>query len=253
MKQTEDGAVLQQFYEINTPSEWDFFLGPVNYHYHCGVEGPSPNIFENAIYANVFPFIADRSSVLDCGCGWGAPAEMLTQQKKCKVTCVTNSTYQADFIKKNRKGLRVLTEDLNCFKPARRYDVALLLESFCHVKEQDYLLKNLFAVADNILIVDHVVRHVPEFFREGWLMQMFNTEGLANKVTNSGYKIQHIHNSGEDFIIPTAKYWKSRLDQLQPKYGQLKTLWEVDIPLMFETAKSSSGSELCVIYASKNL
>jgi len=253
MKQTEAGALLQQFYETNPPSEWDFFLGPVNYHYHCGIEGPSPNIFENAIYADVFPYIADKSSVLDCGCGWGAPAEMLTQQKKCKVTCVTNSNYQADFIRKNRKGLRVLTKDLNCFKPVRRYDVALFYESFNHIEQKDHMLKNLFAVADNVLIVDHVVKYVPETFWDTWMMHVFSTEELAKKVTNSGYKIQHIQNLGDAFIRPTADYWKERLDQLQPQYGQLRTLWLQDVPRMYETAKIPSRTERCVIYASKNL
>jgi cyclopropane fatty-acyl-phospholipid synthase-like methyltransferase len=115
------------------------------------------------------------------------------------------------------------------------------------------MLKNLFAVADNVLIVDHVVKYVPETFWDTWMMHVFSTEELAKKVTNSGYKIQHIQNLGDAFIRPTADYWKERLDQLQPQYGQLRTLWLQDVPRMYETAKIPSRTERCVIYASKNL
>ena len=36
MNQTEAGLFTKNLYESNTQEEWDYLLGPVNYHYHFG-------------------------------------------------------------------------------------------------------------------------------------------------------------------------------------------------------------------------
>ena len=65
----------EQLYESNIQEQWDGM--PVNHHYHFGIKGRQAIFFENAIYQNVFPFIKYNSRVLDGGCSWGGPAEML--------------------------------------------------------------------------------------------------------------------------------------------------------------------------------
>ena len=169
------------FYQSNSKEEWDYLLKPINYHYHFGFPGISENIFENSIYQNVFPFIANNSYVLDCGCGWGSPAQMLITHKKCKVTSITNSMMQIDFIKKNYKNIKVKNKDLNNFKPIKRYDCALFVESFSHVIEQQKLLKYLSLITENILFIAHLDRSPNGFFQEDWLMTFESIPNLTNQ------------------------------------------------------------------------
>lgn len=45
--------------------------------------------------------------VLDLGCGWGAVAEHLARELGCKVTAVTNSVQQAEYVRRRCEGLPV--------------------------------------------------------------------------------------------------------------------------------------------------
>ena len=241
------------FYQSNSKEEWDYLLKPINYHYHFGFPGVSKNIFENSIYQNVFPFIANDSNILDCGCGWGSPAQMLITYKKCKVTSVTNSMMQIDFIQKNYKKIKVKNKDLNNFKPIKRYDCALFIESFSHVIEQQKLLKHLSLVTENILFIAHLDRSPNGFFQEDWLMTFESIPNLTKKLKNVGYKIQYIEDLGTDHIIPTYSYWLSRVKDINPKGGQLLTLKNLCETNLADPQTAAKNSGLFIIYASKNL
>lgn len=253
MTQTPAGQLVQDLYESNSPVEWDQFLGPVNYHYHFGFPGDSLNIFENAIRQNVFPFIADKSRVLDCGCGWGAPAKMLQKEKKCKVTCVTNSCDQVSFIKARQKGLNVIKADLNNFKPLKRYDVALFYESLSHVANQKKLLENIALIADNILLIDHTDKRNASCFHEHWHMDFQSIPVMQQKLIDAGYKIQYCTDLGSKHIVPTSLYWKSRLDLIKPIGGQLAMLQMNVEAMLADPEQAAKESGLALIYASKNL
>ena len=267
MNQTTAGLFTKNLYESNTQEEWDYLLGPVNYHYHFGFPGGSSNIFENAIHQNVFPFIANNSRVLDCGCGWGAPAEMLVEQKKCKVTCVTNSSSQIKFIKKQRKNIQVIEKDLNLFKPIKRYDTVLFYESLSHIENQKELLKNISLITDNILLIDHIsypvkqsgrfinnhLNYYPSEFDPSWYMHFQNINNTCKKLKDLNFKIQYCKDLGTSHILPTYKYWKSRLKNMKRKTGQLALL-ENDMDLMIQNIKiAMKETGLVLIYASKNL
>jgi cyclopropane fatty-acyl-phospholipid synthase-like methyltransferase len=265
MNQTTAGLFTKNLYESNTQEEWDYLLGPVNYHYHFGFPGESSNIFENAIHQNVFPFIANNSRVLDCGCGWGAPAEMLVEQKKCKVTSVTNSFSQFKFLKEKRKNIKVINTDLNLFKPSKNYDVALFYESLSHIEEQVNLLKAISNVTDNILIIDHTDKNkkhskdfhgnnpYPSYFYKEWHMHFQTIETTCKKLTDLNFTIQYCEDLGINHIIPTSLYWKSRLINMNTSYGQIKLL-NIDVNFMLENFKAASEETgLVLIYASKNL
>tara|TARA_R100000781_G_scaffold98933_1_gene62511 strand:- start:474 stop:1235 length:762 start_codon:yes stop_codon:yes gene_type:complete len=253
MNQTNAGLITKNLYECNTQKEWDYLLGPVNYHFHAGFPGRSSNIFENAIHQNVFPFIANNSSVLDCGCGWGAPAEMLVEQKKCKVTCVTNSSSQIKFIKKQRKNIQVIEKDLNLFKPIKKYDTVLFYESLCHVENQKELLKNISLITDNILLIDYICYLEPFNFDLSWHMHIQNIDNTCKKLKDLNFKIQYCKDLGKSYLLPSYEYWKSRLKNMKNKTGHIALL-ENDLNRVIqniEAAKKETG--LVLIYASKNL
>ena len=241
----------EQLYESNIQEQWDWLLYPVNHHYHFGIKGPSSNIFENAIYQNVFPFIKYNSRVLDGGCGWGGPAEMLTKYKKCKVTAVSNSRGQIDHIKKRRQGIRALKKDLNTFAPLRSYDVALFYESLCHVQKSERILKKISRRTKNLLIIDHISVETP-YYNPYWMMQFETLDGLCKKVERVGYKIQYAAdlNFGK-YLVPSSLYWKKRLENIPYKTGQFAVLEESVNMWLDDPESFLKQNGLGLVYASK--
>lgn len=255
MEQTVYGQYLRDFYESNSVEEWKNFLEPFNYHYHLGIEGVSENIFENAIYENVFPFIADGSKVLDCGAGWGAPAEMLTLQKNCDVTCVTNSPSQVSFIQKNRKDIKVLEQDLNIFKSTLHYDVALFYESFSNVEDskENELLESISFSADNILIIDYISKLTVNYHDSDFFMNFNTLDELYQKITNAGFEIQHCQELSEKYFLDSYQYWKPQFNLINPLKGNLATLSNTMEYIMSNFTQNMKNVGLVCIHASKKL
>ncbi len=215
----------KEFYQNNTQQDWDILLKPVDYHYHIGFPGKTDNIFKNAIYENLFPFIKDGSKVLDCGCGWGGTAKMLMEEKGCDVTCITNSEMQVNFLKERQ--YKVIEKDLSYFIPEEQFDVAFLYESFCHVRHKQLLLKNLSLACKEIVFIAHLSEDSIAFSQDEWSAQFISIPKLINYLYNVGYKLKSIKHLDDILIESTLDYWKSKLDIIKPAYGQLKTLEEL--------------------------
>ena len=89
--------IIEQFYDETSPEIWKRVIGEdLHYHYGWG-EG---DIFFNAV-KHLYQFIEEKSSVLDCGCGWGGTGKVLKRDLDCNVLGVTNSVVQADYIVDN--------------------------------------------------------------------------------------------------------------------------------------------------------
>ena len=215
----------KEFYQNNTQQDWDILLKPVDYHYHIGFPGKTDNIFKNAIYENLFPFIKDGSKVLDCGCGWGGAAKMLMEEKGCDVTCVTNSEIQVNFLKERQ--YKVIEKDLSYFIPEEQFDTAFLYESFCHVQHQRLLLKNLSLTCKELVFIAHLPEDNDAHTWDDWASQFVPIPILIQYLFDVGYKLKYIKHLDNILIQPTLDYWKSKLDIIKPTYGQLKTLEEL--------------------------
>ena len=215
----------KELYQNNTQQDWDILLKPIDYNYHFGFPGKTDNIFKNAVYENLFPFIKDGSKVLDCGCGWGGPAKMLMEEKGCDVTCVTNSEIQVNFLKERQ--YKVIEKDLSYFIPKEQFDVAFLYESFCHVRHKQLLLKNLSLACKEIVIIAHLSEDSNTFSWDHWSARFLSTPTLINYLYNVGYKLKSFKHLDNLLQQSTIDYWKSKLDIIKPTYGQLKTLEEL--------------------------
>lgn len=236
----------EQFYQSNTPEEWEFLLKPVEYHYHFGFPGFTKNIFRNAVYQHLYPFIPSNSTVLDCGCGWGAVGKMLNIDKQCKVTGVTNSNDQINFINQNQKEIKAIYADLNTFKPNKHYDTALFMESFSHIKDKGDILKQISTQCDNILFQAHIDRITPGIFNGDWHMYCVGLPILINLLYDVGYRITYCEDL--DFNPKLSyDYWKSRLDKLNPTSGQLKVLKD----LSHNPEEQGKYTALFLIHATK--
>ena len=88
---------VDEFYDDTLPEIWKKVIGN-DLHYHVGWgEG---DILYNAV-KHLYQFIDKKSSVLDCGCGWGGTGKVLKRDMDCEVTGVTISQVQSDYISDN--------------------------------------------------------------------------------------------------------------------------------------------------------
>ncbi len=129
--------------------------------------------------------------VLDLGCGWGSLSLWIASQfPACKVTSVSNSKPQGEYIRKlaRARGLsniEVLTADMNDFQAPGRYDRIVSVEMFEHMRNY----RELFARLAEWLKPDgkffmHIFchRNTPyEFLDEGpsdWMGRHFFSGGI---------------------------------------------------------------------------
>jgi cyclopropane-fatty-acyl-phospholipid synthase len=135
--------------------------------------------------------IEDGMEVLDLGCGWGSLTLWIAEHfPNCRVTAVSNSAPQGDFIRGRALALgltnvEVLTADMNQLQLARTFDRIVSIEMFEHMRNYSLLLERVagWLRPDGRLFV-HVFCHRsrPYLFEDkgssDWMARHFFTGGL---------------------------------------------------------------------------
>jgi cyclopropane-fatty-acyl-phospholipid synthase len=124
--------------------------------------------------------LSDGMDILELGCGWGSLTLWMAERyPSSRITSVSNSASQRDFIMKRcrRRGLynvEVITADMNEFDTSRRFDRAVSVEMFEHMRNWQELLARVsrWLKPEGKLFI-HIFTH-----RE--LSYPFETEGEAN-------------------------------------------------------------------------
>ena len=205
---------VQELYDDTCPELWKQVLGE-DLHYHVGWgEG---DILYNAV-EHLYQFIGKESTVLDCGCGWGGPAKAIKRDLHCDITSVTNSPVQYDYIKKNVP-IDVTLCDLQDYSPTKKYDCAVFIESFCHLKIPEDVIKNIKDSCDKIIIRDYVLKELnyPTKYLGNWLMTIYYKEEFLSMFEKHGYKMTHCEDHYEDGLEPTVNYWLENLSKVERK------------------------------------
>ena len=135
--------------------------------------------------------IVDGQRVLDLGCGWGSFTLFVAQHyPNCRVTGVSNSQGQRAFIEAEaaRRGLpnvQVVVDDMNHFQPAGRFDRAVSIEMFEHMRNYEALLARIAGwLEPGGKLFVHVFAHrryAYPFDTEGddnWMGRLFFTGGI---------------------------------------------------------------------------
>ncbi len=87
--------------------------------------------------------------VLELGCGWGSLTLFLAKHfPKIKLTALTNSKVQKEFIEKKArslgiKNIKIIKEDINRFKLKGSFDRIISIEMFEHLRNYENLFKKL--------------------------------------------------------------------------------------------------------------
>ena len=135
--------------------------------------------------------LRDGMRVLDLGCGWGSLALWIAERyPRCRVLAVSNSAPQAEYIRAQAAARRlgtveVVTADVNGFDPGERFDRALSIEMFEHVRNHARLLERIagWLAPDGRLFV-HVFAHrawaypFDDAGAADWMARTFFTGGL---------------------------------------------------------------------------
>ncbi|OVA04485.1 Mycolic acid cyclopropane synthase [Macleaya cordata] len=108
--------------------------------------------------------IKDGQSVLDLGCGQGAlTLHVANKYKNCRVTAVTNSVSQKEFIeeqsrKLNLKNVEVMLADITTHEMEDTFDRILVIELFEHMKNYELLLRKIskWLSKDGFLFIEHI-------------------------------------------------------------------------------------------------
>ncbi|XXG42908.1 hypothetical protein AAC387_Pa01g3065 [Persea americana] len=112
--------------------------------------------------------IKDGQSVLDLGCGQGALTLHIAQKyKNCRVTAITNSALQKDYIQKQCEILQlsnveVVLADIAKLEMDVTFDRIMVVEFLEHMKNYELLLKKIskWMMHDGLLFVDHLCHKI---------------------------------------------------------------------------------------------
>ena len=205
--------IIEQFYDETSPEIWKRVIGE-DLHYHYGLgEG---DIFFNAV-KHLYQFIDERSSVLDCGCGWGGTGKVLKRDLDCNVLGVTNSIVQANYIN-NHNLFDAIHCDLHDYVPNKKFDVCLFLESFCHLSDQSKVLDNIKNTSNKIILRDyHLKRQMyPEIknYLNRWHMNVDTKDNLILLFKNIGFQLTYFEEHFDHGAKPTAERWLHNLEKI---------------------------------------
>ena len=202
---------VDEFYDDTSPEIWRKVIGN-DLHYHVGWgEG---DILYNAV-KHLYQFIDKKSSVLDCGCGWGGTGKVLKQDLDCEVTGVTISQVQSDYISDNNL-FPVVLSDLHDYTPDKIYDVCLFVESFCHLKSPQKVLSNISHSTDKIILREYHMKsnEHPKKYVDYWLMHIYHIDEICSFFGKLDFKLTYEEEHYNYSLEPTVEYWLQNLDKL---------------------------------------
>jgi len=186
-------AANEQHYEV-PPEFFTHILGP-RMKYSSGYWKSKQSNFEESEEDMLFltfqrAEIKDGMKILDLGCGWGSVSLTLAEKyPKCKITGVSNSRTQKEFIEQRAKerkikNLTIITQDMNVFNTKEKFDRIISVEMLEHMKNYEAIFQKIsgFLEKDGKFFV-HIFTHSKFAYpfevvdESDWMAKYFFTGG----------------------------------------------------------------------------
>jgi len=187
-------AANEQHYEL-PPRFFELSLGPNAKYSSCFYPTGSETLEQAELAALAataeHATLADGQDILELGCGWGSLSlYMAARYPNARITAVSNSRPQGDHIRaraaeRGLGNLRVLTADMNAFRPEGRFDRIVSVEMFEHMANWRELLGRMRGwIRPEGRLFLHVFSHERYPYRfdtsdkSNWIAQYFFTGGI---------------------------------------------------------------------------
>ncbi|QDU83290.1 Cyclopropane-fatty-acyl-phospholipid synthase [Planctomycetes bacterium Pla163] len=134
--------------------------------------------------------LVDGQDVIELGCGWGSLTLWMGEKyPNSRITAVSNSAPQREFIlaraaERGITNIEVVTCDMNVFESDRRFDRAVSVEMFEHMRNWPALLRRVRGwLKDDAKLFFHVFAHVRYAYpfeardESDWMSRYFFTGG----------------------------------------------------------------------------
>jgi cyclopropane-fatty-acyl-phospholipid synthase len=135
--------------------------------------------------------LADGQSILELGCGWGSLSLWMARQfPNANILAVSNSNSQREYIEaqaaeRGLSNIEIVTQDMNVFHPARKFDRIVSVEMFEHMMNwRDLMMRVNSWLAPGGRFFMHIFTHRSGAYLfdradgEDWIAQHFFTGGV---------------------------------------------------------------------------
>ncbi len=222
-------AANAQHYEL-PPAFFERILGPARKYSCCLYPTETSSLAEAEVFALEetcrHAGLADGQDILELGCGWGSLSlHMATAFPNARITSVSNSYAQREFILKEAQRLRlhnldVMTVDMNDFSTQACFDRIVSVEMFEHMSNWRDLLdraRNWLEPQGRLFL--HVFTHKSHSYRfrhddhADWIGRYFFTGGIMPSHTLP-HCFPDLFTVESEWRWPGVHYQKTAMDWL---------------------------------------
>lgn len=160
--------------------------------------------------------------ILELGCGWGSFSLWMAEQfPECRITSVSNSNSQREFINERAKerrltNLEVITCDINTFRPEGKFDRVVSVEMFEHVRNHRKLFQQIDGwLKPNGKCFVHIFSHQAHSYlfearsAKDWMSRYFFSGGIMPSSSLLTTAASDIFSCEEKWIVNGAHYSKT--------------------------------------------
>lgn len=174
--------------------------------------------------------LADGQKILELGCGWGSLSLYMAEKfPHAQITAVSNSASQKEYIdneakKRGFRNLRIITADVNQFKPKGTFDRVVSVEMFEHMRNYDALFARIHSwLRPKGMLFIHIFTHrdFPYLFEDkagdDWMSRYFFSGGImpSNHLFSyfaKGFSLREQRIFKGTHYHLTAEHWLRNMD-----------------------------------------